>query len=59
MLNLTLKHCGLDKCPDKGFNGFKRYVGIVITAYNLKRIGREILKQEKEKLKKRKLRRVA
>ena len=34
------------------------YVGIAITAYNLKRIGREILKQEKEKLKKRKLRRV-
>ena len=54
-----LEHCGLDKCPDKGFNGFKRYVGIAITAYNLKRIGREILKQEKEKLKKRKLRRVA
>lgn len=47
-----LEHCGLDRCPDKGYHGFKRYVSIGITAYNLKRIGRELLKQEREQRKK-------
>lgn len=47
-----LEQCGLDRCPDREFHGFKRYVGMGITAYNLKRIGRELLKQEKERLKK-------
>jgi len=49
-----LEHCGLDRCPDKGFHSFKRYVAIGITAYNLKRIGRELIKQEREILKKQK-----
>ena len=48
-----LEHCGLNRCPDKGFDGFKRYVGIAIVAYNLKRIGREMLRQEQQALKKR------
>jgi hypothetical protein len=47
-----LEHCGLNRCPDKGYHGFKRYISIGITAYNLKRIGRELLKQERERLKK-------
>ena len=46
-----LEHRGLDRCPDKGYHGFKRYIGIGITAYNLHRIGKELLKQEKVKLK--------
>ncbi len=58
-----LEHCGLDRCPDRGFHGFKRYTSIAIVAYNLKRIGREMLKQEREFLKKKnkklKLRQVA
>ena len=49
-----LEHCGLDRCPDRGLHGFKRYVGIAIVAYNLKRIGREMLKQEQEAIKKKK-----
>lgn len=49
-----LEHCGLDRCPDKGLHGFKRYVGIAIVAYNLKRIGREMRKQELQALKKKK-----
>jgi len=49
-----LEHCGLDRCLDKGFHSFKRYVAIGITAYNLKRIGRELIKQEREILKKQK-----
>jgi len=42
-----LENCGLDKCRDKGIVGFKRYVAIAITAYNLKRIGRELIKQQR------------
>ena len=49
-----LEHCGLNRCPDRGFHGFKRYVGIAIVAYNLKRIGREMQRQEKQALKKKK-----
>lgn len=49
-----LEHCGLNRCPDKGYEAFKRYVAMGITAYNLKRIGRELLKQEREALKKQK-----
>ena len=52
-----LENCGLDRCPDKGFNAFKRYVSVGIVAYNLKRIGREMVAQEclKEKKRKQKL----
>jgi IS5 family transposase len=40
-----LEHSGLDRCPDKGYHGFKRYIGIGIIAHNLQRIGKELLKQ--------------
>ena len=49
-----LEHCGLNRCLDRGFHGFKRYVGIAIVAYNLKRIGREMLRKEQQDLKKKK-----
>lgn len=49
-----LEYCGLDRCPDKGLHAFKRYVSVGVTAYNLKRIGREMLAQERLKEKKRK-----
>jgi hypothetical protein len=39
-----LEFCGLDRCPDKGYEHFKRYVGLAVCAYNLKRIGRELMK---------------
>jgi len=45
-----LEHRGLDRCPDKGYHGFKRYIGIGIVAYNLHRIGKQLLKLELEKL---------
>ena len=48
-----LEHSGLDKCPDKGLQGFKRYVAMAVVAYNLKRIGREIKRQEDLNRKKR------
>jgi len=42
-----LEHSGLDRCPDRGYHGFKRYIGMGIIAHNLQRIGKELLKQEK------------
>jgi hypothetical protein len=38
-----LGHRGLDRCPDKGYPHFKRYVGLGVSAYNLRRIGRQLL----------------
>ena len=41
-----LEHHGLDRCPDKGFAGYKRYVGLGILAYNLHKIGARILRKQ-------------
>lgn len=41
-----LEHHGLDRCPDKGFNGYKRYVGLGVLAYNLHKIGTRILRNQ-------------
>jgi hypothetical protein len=47
--NINELECrGLDRCPDKGFRNFKRYIGLAVCAYNLRRIGQEILSQRKE-----------
>jgi hypothetical protein len=45
-----LEHRGLDRCPDRGYPHFKNYIGLGVCAYNLKKIGREILKQERAAL---------
>jgi len=42
-----LEHRGLDRCPDKGYNHFKRYIGLAVSAYNLKKIGKYLLEQER------------
>ncbi len=34
-----LEHHGLDRCPDHGLNGFKRYVGLSVLSRNIKRLG--------------------
>ena len=47
---------GLDRCPDHGINGFKRYVGLAIAARNVQRIGTLILKREKRLLALRRIR---
>jgi len=44
-----LEHCGLDRCPDRGYEHFKRYIGLAVCAYNLKRIGKKLLALEIEK----------
>lgn len=45
-----LEHRGLDRCPDRGYPHFKKYIGLGVSAYNLKKIGRQILKLEREAL---------
>ncbi len=44
-----LEHRGLDRCPDRGYAHFKRYVGLGVCAYNLHKIGAELLRLEREK----------
>jgi hypothetical protein len=44
----SLEHHGLDRCPDKGLNGFKRYAGLGVLAYNLHRIGKSLLESAVE-----------
>ncbi len=41
-----LEHRGLDRCLDRGPLHYERYISLGVCAYNLKKIGREILKQE-------------
>ncbi|MCK5537131.1 MAG: ISNCY family transposase, partial [Bacteroidales bacterium] len=49
-----LSYRGLDRCPDSGRTHFNNYVALGISAYNLHKIGAELLKQGriKERLKK-------
>ena len=38
---------GLDRCPDHGINGFKRYVALAVVARNIHRIGAILWQQER------------
>lgn len=40
-----LEHRGLDRVPDRGYAHFKNYIGLGVCAYNLKKIGKEVLKE--------------
>ncbi|MEI7727441.1 MAG: ISNCY family transposase [Bacteroidota bacterium] len=40
-----LEHRGLDRCPDRSYPHFKRYIGLGISAYNLRRIGHKLLEE--------------
>lgn len=44
-----LEHRGLDMCPDRGYDHYKRYVGLAVSAYNLKKIGRQLQEEEKKR----------
>ena len=46
-----LEHNGLNKCPDVGFEAFKRYTALGVLSYNLHRLGTRLLTKEREKLK--------
>jgi len=43
-----LEHHGLDKCPDRGLKGFKRYAALGVLAYNLHRLGKILLEKDKK-----------
>lgn len=42
-----LEHRGLDRCPDRGRAHFDRYISLGVCAYNLHKIGKELIRQEK------------
>ena len=44
-----LGYRGLDKCPDRGYAHYKNYIALGVCAYNLHRIGAELLRQERAK----------
>ena len=44
----ALESHGLDKCPDHGLEGFKRYVAMAIVARNVHRLGAVLRQQERE-----------
>jgi IS5 family transposase len=45
-----LEHHGLNRCMDKGLNGYKRCVGLSVLAYNLHILGNALKAKEIEKL---------
>ena len=46
-----LEHNGLDRCPDKGIKGYKRYVSLGILSYNLHRLGQVLQQKAREEIK--------
>ena len=46
-----LEHRGLDRCPDRGILHYNSYIALGICAYNLKKIGKQILDSQRELLK--------
>ena len=45
----ALEAHGLDRCPDHGIDGFKRYVALAVVARNLHRLGAILLAAEAER----------
>ena len=42
------EHRGLDRCKDKGYVNYEKYVGLGVIAYNLKRLGEYMLEQDRQ-----------
>jgi hypothetical protein len=40
---------GLDKCPDHGIDGFKRYVALAVVARNVQRLGAVLRRQDEKR----------
>ena len=49
---------GLDRCPDHGLAGFKRYVALSVVARNIQRIGAILTAKERERLERQRRRRL-
>lgn len=45
----ALENHGLDRCPDHGLNGFKRYVALAVVARNVEILGRMLLQKDLKK----------
>ncbi len=45
----ALEAHGLDRCPDHGLDGFKRYVALAVVGRNLHRLGALLLAAEAER----------
>lgn len=43
-----LEKRGLDRCPDRTRRNFDRYIGLAVTAYNLHKMGRQLLDERRE-----------
>lgn len=41
-----LEHCGVNKVPDRGEEGFKRYVAYGVLAFNLKKLGAVLIEED-------------
>lgn len=54
-----LENRGLDRCPDRGYKNFKRYVSLGVCAYNIHKIGAWLLGQRLKLLKKQSVKKVA
>lgn len=50
----ALENHGLDRCPDHGIHGFKRYVALAIVARNIQIVGDLLQKKEVKKLRRKK-----
>jgi hypothetical protein len=49
--NINELECrGLDRCPDRGYPNFKRYIGLAVGAYNLRRIGQELIAIQRQSM---------
>ena len=42
----ALEQSGLDRCADRGLDGFERYVSMAVLARNIKRLGTVVRKKE-------------
>lgn len=54
-----LEHHGLNRCPDKGLDHFKKYTALGVLAYNLHKLGNILLEKERRKSKNSPLRKAA
>ena len=55
----ALEAHGLDRCPDHGLEGFKRYVALAVVGRNLHRLGALLLAEEAERRRKAERKRAA
>jgi hypothetical protein len=44
-----LEHHGLNRCPDRGIANYEKYVSLSVLAYNLHKIGNELIRVQRKK----------